>query len=217
MRRPFFSEKMSLSQLPIQLKTKWKRRDYQGKKCKKPLRKAIIDQLERQKVFLMRFRVFLVSNIYGKPFVPQTRSGNEKPRQRLGFSGAYFFWCTILVAAMWLEHMTLRVWTECSSQLSYAAILFCRPHPEWDTGENGCGGGTWTPDLRVMSPTSYRLLYPATLRKDYNSTGRALSQVASLNFFALFRWRQYILHKQEKKDRGFAQIGYCEFVKANNI
>ena len=38
----------------------------------------------------MRFRVFLVSNIYGKPFVPQTRSGNEKPRQRLGFSGTYF-------------------------------------------------------------------------------------------------------------------------------
>ena len=83
---------------------------------------------------------------------------------------------------MWLEHMTLRVWTECSSQLSYAAILFCRPHPEWDTGENGCGGGTWTPDLRVMSPTSYRLLYPATLRKDYNSTGRALSQGATQNF-----------------------------------
>ena len=39
----------------------------------------------------MAFRVFLVSNIYGKPFVPRTRSGNEKPRQRLGFSGAYFF------------------------------------------------------------------------------------------------------------------------------
>ena len=65
---------------------------------------------------------------------------------------------------MWFEHMTLRVWTECSSQLSYAAILFCRPHPEWDTGENGCGGGTWTPDLRVMSPTSYQLLYPAIWR-----------------------------------------------------
>ena len=26
----------------------------------------------------------------------------------------------------------------------------------------GCGGRTWTYDLRVMSPTSYRLLYPAT-------------------------------------------------------
>ena len=38
----------------------------------------------------MAFRVFLVSNIYGKPFVPRTHSGNEKPRQRLGFSGAYF-------------------------------------------------------------------------------------------------------------------------------
>ena len=28
--------------------------------------------------------------------------------------------------------------------------------------ENGCGRGTWTPDLRVMSPTSYQLLYPAS-------------------------------------------------------
>ena len=25
----------------------------------------------------------------------------------------------------------------------------------------GCGGRTWTNDLRVMSPTSYQLLYPA--------------------------------------------------------
>ena len=29
-----------------------------------------------------------------------------------------------LVAKMWFEHMTLRVWTECSSQLSYFAISY---------------------------------------------------------------------------------------------
>ena len=28
---------------------------------------------------------------------------------------------------------------------------------------NGCGDRTWTCDLRVMSPTSYQLLYPAIL------------------------------------------------------
>ncbi len=28
-----------------------------------------------------------------------------------------------LVAKMWFEHMTLRVWTECSSQLSYFAVI----------------------------------------------------------------------------------------------
>ena len=34
----------------------------------------------------------------------------------------YAPWLDSLVAAMWFEHMTLRVWTECSGQLSYAAI-----------------------------------------------------------------------------------------------
>ena len=34
---------------------------------------------------------------------------------------------------------------------------------DWATSayEVGCGGRTWTTDLRVMSPTSYQLLHPA--------------------------------------------------------
>ena len=167
---------------PIQLKTKWERRDYQGKERKKAAPEGRNRPTWAAKGVLNAIRVFLVSNIYGKPFPAPTLLENEKAQTTSGLFGRIFFWCTILVAAMWLEHMTLRVWTECSSQLSYAAILFCRPHPERDTGEDGCGGGTWTPDLRVMSPTSYRLLYPATLRKDYNSTGRALSQGATQIF-----------------------------------
>ncbi len=31
-----------------------------------------------------------------------------------------------------------------------------------ETFSFGCGGRTWTYDLRVMSPTSYQLLHPAT-------------------------------------------------------
>ena len=58
------------------------------------------------------------------------------------------FW---LVAAQGFEPRTLRVWTECSSQLSYAALLKLF----------GCGNRTWTCGLRVMSPTSYQLLHPA--------------------------------------------------------
>ena len=54
-----------------------------------------------------------------------------------------------MVAANGVEPLTLRVWTVCSSQLSYAAMkkricIF------------GCGSRIWTYDLRVMSPTSYQ-------------------------------------------------------------
>ncbi len=49
-----------------------------------------------------------------------------------------------MVAAKRFELLTLRVWTVCSSQLSYAAIYFY-----------GSGRRIWTSDLRVMSPTSY--------------------------------------------------------------
>ena len=34
-------------------------------------------------------------------------------------------------------------------------------HPNWVVSFCGCGGKTRTCDLRVMSPTSYQLLYPA--------------------------------------------------------
>ncbi len=47
-----------------------------------------------------------------------------------------------MVAAKRFELLTLRVWTVCSSQLSY-------PH------KFGSGRRIWTSDLRVMSPTSY--------------------------------------------------------------
>ena len=81
-----------------------------------------------------------------------------------------------LVAAHGFEPRTLRVWTACSSQLSYAAKLELMTRIElvtlslprirsadWATSayEIGCGGRTWTSDLRVMSPTSYQLLHPA--------------------------------------------------------
>ena len=57
-----------------------------------------------------------------------------------------------MVAKNGLEPLTLRVWTECSSQLSYFAIIihynaYC---------SFGCGSRIWTYDLRVMSPTSYQ-------------------------------------------------------------
>ena len=84
------------------------------------------------------------------------------------------------MAAHGFEPRTLRVWTECSSQLSYAAIMKITywswwpglnwwPYPyqgyalptELHQQNHGCGGWTWTNDLRVMSPTSYQLLHPA--------------------------------------------------------
>ena len=83
-----------------------------------------------------------------------------------------------LVAAHGFEPRTLRVWTACSSQLSYAAIWSWWPGLNWwpypyqgyalptELHQQylvGCGGRTWTTDLRVMSPTSYQLLHPAML------------------------------------------------------
>ena len=47
-----------------------------------------------------------------------------------------------------LEPLTSRLSVVCSSQLSYRPKI-------------GCGGRTWTCDLRVMSPTSCQLLHPA--------------------------------------------------------
>ena len=91
-----------------------------------------------------------------------------------------------MVAAIGFEPMTCRVWTGRYNQLSYAAISFglllrgarCAPRQQILQGRTciwrwrldadvafrfrcGCGGRIWTNDLRVMSPTSYQLLYPA--------------------------------------------------------
>ena len=91
-----------------------------------------------------------------------------------------------MVAAIGFEPMTCRVWTGRYNQLSYAAIQFvlccgeCLAHSAQREVASpnrfqidvitsiarfdlacGCGGRIWTNDLRVMSPTSYQLLYPA--------------------------------------------------------
>ena len=90
----------------------------------------------------------------------------------------------LMVAAHGFEPRTHRVWTDCSSQLSYAAkymelvtgiepVTLSLPRirsADWATPAQwtftslwnyGCGDRTWTCDLRVMSPTSYQLLHPA--------------------------------------------------------
>ena len=89
-----------------------------------------------------------------------------------------------MVAAHGFEPRTHRVWTDCSSQLSYAAMYgasdrdwtgdliltkdtLCRlsytstMNDHFTVNICGCGDRTWTCDLRVMSPTSYQLLHPA--------------------------------------------------------
>ena len=93
-----------------------------------------------------------------------------------------------MVAAKRFELLTLRVWTECSSQLSYAAIYNGADNQSW-TGDLiltkdalyllsyismitiGCGKRTRTSDLRVMSPTSYLLLHPAIIKAVYKKYG----------------------------------------------
>ena len=90
----------------------------------------------------------------------------------------------LMVAAHGFEPRTHRVWTDCSSQLSYAAMYgasdrdwtgdliltkdtLCRlsytstMNDHFTVNFCGCGDRTWTCDLRVMSPTSYQLLHPA--------------------------------------------------------
>ena len=90
----------------------------------------------------------------------------------------------LMVAAHGFEPRTHRVWTDCSSQLSYAAMYgasdrdwtgdliltkdtLCRlsytstMNVHFTANICGCGDRTWTCDLRVMSPTSYQLLHPA--------------------------------------------------------
>ena len=105
-----------------------------------------------------------------------------------------------LVAAHGFEPRTLRVWTACSSQLSYAAKLELMTRIElvtlslprirsadWATSayEIGCGGRTWTSDLRVMSPTSYQLLHPAisvVVRVGFEPTKRNAADLQSAPF-----------------------------------
>ena len=58
---------------------------------------------------------------------------------------------TILVAAQGFEPRTQRVWTVCSSQLSYAAI------------KNGADDQDWTGDLILTKDTLYRLSYISEL------------------------------------------------------
>ncbi len=57
-------------------------------------------------------------------FFVVTRTGLE-PMLPPWKGGVLTTWPTGLVAAIWFEQMTYRVWTECSSQLSYTAI--CPP------------------------------------------------------------------------------------------
>ena len=84
------------------------------------------------------------------------------------------------MAAQGFEPRTLRVWTACSSQLSYAAIYGASDR-DW-TGDLiltkdtlyrlsytsiwyfGCGGRIWTYDLRVMSPTSCQTAPPRDVK-----------------------------------------------------
>ena len=68
--------------------------------------------------------------------------------------------------------------------------------PVWQTGmltttprdHNGCGDRTWTYDLRVMSPTSYQLLYSAIFfhnwwtRQDSNLRPTGYEPVALTNW-----------------------------------
>ena len=73
-----------------------------------------------------------------------------------------------MVAANGFEPLTLRVWTACSSQLSYAAVTYFY---KWITNLfYGSGDRTRTYDLRVMSPTSYQLLHPAIIYLFRNMT-----------------------------------------------
>ena len=56
-------------------------------------------------------------------------------------------------------------WQLCSGNPSVATVSIAhstkKNHPNWVVSFCGCGGKTRTCDLRVMSPTSYQLLYPA--------------------------------------------------------
>ena len=55
-----------------------------------------------------------------------------------------------------------------------------KSHPDWDDFFfSGCGGRTRTYDLRVMSPTSFQLLYSAIL----SCTLECLDIIAQLPFF----------------------------------
>ena len=118
-------------------------------------------------------------------------------KKLLDFSRSLLFQ---LVAAHGFEPRTLRVWTACSSQLSYAAKLELMTRIElvtlslprirsadWATSayEIGCGGRTWTSDLRVMSPTSYQLLHPAisvVVRVGFEPTKRNAADLQSAPF-----------------------------------
>ena len=63
-----------------------------------------------------------------------------------------------------------------------------KSHPVWDDFYfSGCGRRTRTSDLRVMSPTSYQLLYPAIFKvPDYYSFGAIKMQALSSGIRLMF-------------------------------
>ena len=93
--------------------------------------------------------------------------------------------CPLQTVVIWVT-----VWVSGFLSKSALTILATKqrkvPKPWWFRNFYGCGGRTRTYDLRVMSPTSFQLLYSAIclvwLLVDYNMGGEGLSSVFFLSF-----------------------------------
>ena len=59
------------------------------------------------------------------------------------------------------------IWSLLSQVRVLSIIIIKKQTPKWCLSFYGCGGRTRTCDLRVMSPTSFQLLYPAISRCAY--------------------------------------------------
>ena len=108
-------------------------------------------------------------------FVSKSHENKEKPRQK-----PWILWlrrqdsiCIFATGENYGSHQCLHWLQELSTgQFLCYGFESCtlqtekrKSHPGWDDFSfSGCGGRTRTYDLRVMSPTSFQLLYSAILR-----------------------------------------------------
>ena len=79
---------------------------------------------DRMHTLFILFALLLFLSFIFSPFAFFAERATEFILQNKRKQSNECFLC--LVAAIWFEQMTLRVWTECSSQLSYAAVFVRR-------------------------------------------------------------------------------------------
>jgi hypothetical protein len=87
--------------------------------------------------------------------------------------------CQVLVEVRGFEPLTPWLQTMCSANWATPPINNINLKCKIEISEIGCGGGIWTRDLWVMSPTSYRTAPPRAKVKPYSKPPTNFSRTGS--------------------------------------